>query len=459
MSINQRARETNKHRTTISRILEAFLKDGFSSLERKKRTDKGTFAVSDELTEMIRAHRIALPNLPCSSIQRMIARICTKKSWAEPTYWNIYRIHNSIPADLLTLSRDSAEYRRHYEMIHRFEASCPNEIWQADHNFMDIFVWDDHGQALKPVLTIILDDYSRAVTGYYLDFVPPSAQRTALALRQAIWHKAEPKWLACGIPDKLYTDRGSDFTSLRLKQIAIELEFELIKGRPYYPQGKGKIERFFLTMNELFLCDLTGYTAEGEAPQQPGMTLDEFRRTFHDWLINEYMQRENEDTGESPFFRWCNQPQVPRMPETLDKLHMLLMTISETRLVRRDGIHVLNYSYIDTELQNGYMRESVLVRYDPMDVSKIFVFHENKFVCSAVCPELVEKKPTYQDIAKAKNSRKKSLRLKITGAKDLVKSYAADSARPIPPAPVEETIVSALPERPRQVIRRYAVDA
>ena len=54
----------------------------------------------------------------------------------------------------LTLSRDSAEYRRHYEMIHRFEASCPNEIWQADYNFMDIFVWDDHGQALKPVLTI-----------------------------------------------------------------------------------------------------------------------------------------------------------------------------------------------------------------------------------------------------------------------------------------------------------------
>jgi len=459
MSINQRAREANVHRTTISRTLKRFRKDGFSSLERKERSDKGTFAISDELTELITAHRVALPNLSCTSIQRMIGRICAKKSWSEPTYWNIYRIYISIPADLLALSRDSAEYRRYYEMIHRFEASCPNEIWQADHNFMDIFVWDEHGQALKPVLTIILDDYSRAVTGYYLDFVPPSAQRTALALRQAIWHKKEPSWLACGIPEKLYTDRGSDFTSLRLKQIAIELEFELIKGRPYYPQGKGKIERFFLTMNELFLCDLTGYTAEGEAPKEPGMTLEEFRRTFHDWLVNEYMHRENKDTGESPYFRWCNQPHVPRMPESLNKLHMLLMTISERRLVRRDGIHALNYSYVHTDLQNGYMRESVLVRYDPMDVSKIFVYHENKFICTAVCPELADTKPTYQEIAKAKNSRKKELRIKIAGAKDLVKSYATDSARQIPPAPVEKITVTALPERPRQVIRRYAVDA
>jgi putative transposase len=460
MSINQRAQEANVHRATISRLLKRFKKDGFDSLSRRKRTDKGTFEISSELEELIKAHLIALPNLSCTSIQRLIARICVKKSWIEPTYWHVYRIQKSIPVDLLTLSKDSAEYRRLYEMIHRFEASCPNEIWQADHNFMDIFIWDEQGQALKPVLTIILDDYSRAVTGYYLDFVPPSAQRTALALRQAIWHKPEAKWLACGIPEKLYTDRGSDFTSLRLKQIAIELEFELIKGRPYYPQGKGKIERFFLTMNQLFLCELPGYTEEGKSPQKPGMTLDEFRRTFHHWLVNEYMQRENEDTGESPLFRWCNQPQIPRMPESLDSLHLLLMTISDRRLVRRDGIHALTYYYINTDLQNGYMRESVLVRYDPMDVSRIFVFHENKFICTAICPELADIRPTYQEIAKAKNSRKKRLRLEINAAKDIVKSSAADSARPIPPAPVIETSEPHLkPAAPRQVIRRYTVDA
>ena len=206
VSIKQRSSETGVHRSTLGRLLDRFKKGGFEALERKQRSDKGSFEVKASITELIRAHLIALPHHSCATIERMIARICLKQEWAAPTYWTINRIHKNIPRDLLALSKDSAEYRRLYELIHRFEASCPNEIWQADHNFMDIFIWDNSGQALKPVITVILDDYSRAVTGYYLDFVPPSAQRTALALRQAIWHKDEPKWLACGIPDKLYMD-------------------------------------------------------------------------------------------------------------------------------------------------------------------------------------------------------------------------------------------------------------
>ena len=39
----------------------------------------------------------------------------------------------------------------------------------------------------QPWLTVILDDYSRAVAGYFLFFEAPSAAQTALALRQAIW--------------------------------------------------------------------------------------------------------------------------------------------------------------------------------------------------------------------------------------------------------------------------------
>jgi len=439
-------------------MLARFRKGGSTSLERRKRSDTGSSEVAPALAEVIKAHLIALPHLSCSTVQRMVARICAKQSWLVPTYWNIYRIQKRLPTDLLTLSKDSAEYRRLYDMIHRFEASCPNEIWQADHNFMDIFVWDDLGQALKPVLTVILDDYSRAVTGYYLDFVPPSAQRTALALRQAIWHKKELNWLACGIPEKLYTDRGADFTSKRLQTISAELEFELIKGRPYYPQGKGKIERFFETMNQLFLCELPGYTPEDKAPQKPGLTLEEFRRTFHEWLINEYMQRKNEDTGESPFLRWSQKLQVPRMPESLDSLHMLLMTVPDRRLVRNDGIHTLTLRYINTDLQFGYMRESVVVRYDPTDVSQIFVFHDNKFVCVARCPEIADIKPTCNDIQKAKRARKTQLRSRLSTAQALVNLYSKDAARPIPPPPKAEVQEPVIPKKQHPPIRRYSVD-
>ena len=38
---------------------------------------------------------------------------------------------------------------------------------------------------------LIIDDYSRAVAGYFLTLSAPSAIRTALALRQAIWRKTQ----------------------------------------------------------------------------------------------------------------------------------------------------------------------------------------------------------------------------------------------------------------------------
>ena len=458
MSIAQRARELNVHRSTISRAMARFKEGGSSNLTRKKRKDKGQFELQADVAELVKAHLIALPNLSCRTIQRMLSRICSKQAWQEPTFWQIYRIQQSLPTDLLTLSKDSAEYRRLYDLVHRFEASCPNEIWQVDHNFMDIFVWDDSGQALKPVLTVVLDDFSRAVAGYYLDFVPPSAQRTALALRQSIWHKTESNWLVCGLPEKLYTDRGSDFVSKRLQTISAELQFEMIKGRAYHPQGKGKIERFFESMNQLLLCELPGYTPEDKPPQKPGLTLDELRRTFHKWLIDEYMQRKNEDTSEVPLIRWKSNALVPRMPSSLKDLHMLLMTVPDSRLVRKDGIHTLNQRYINPDLQHGYMREAVVVRYDPTDISKIFVYHENKFVCEAVCPELSESKPSLREVQNARALRKKNLRSAISVAKSMVKTHSADAARPIPEPVSSQAEPIHIRPKPQQ-IRRYTVDA
>ena len=89
---------------------------------------------------------------------------------------------------------------RRRDLIHRHEATAPNAVWQADHTELDIWLKDGRGQPEKPWLTIIIDDYSRAVAGYALSFSAPSAIQTALALRQAIWRKGRPGWQVCGIP-------------------------------------------------------------------------------------------------------------------------------------------------------------------------------------------------------------------------------------------------------------------
>jgi putative transposase len=106
----------------------------------------------------------------------------------------------------------------------RREASEPNAIWQVDHAQLNIKLLRDDGSVGKPWLTIVKDDYSRAVAGYYSGFEPPSSLRTTLALRQGIWRKGDPPWEVCDIPDVLYTDNGSDFRSKHLEQVAADLK-------------------------------------------------------------------------------------------------------------------------------------------------------------------------------------------------------------------------------------------
>jgi hypothetical protein len=55
---------------------------------------------------------------------------------------------------------------------------------------------------------VIEDDHSRAIAGYAVNLGAPSALQTALALRQAIWRKADPAWHVCGIPTVFYTDHA-----------------------------------------------------------------------------------------------------------------------------------------------------------------------------------------------------------------------------------------------------------
>ena len=51
-----------------------------------------------------------------------------------------------------------------------------------------------------------MDDQSRAVAGTMVFIGAPSTLNTSLALRQAIWRKADPSWPVCGIPDVLYVE-------------------------------------------------------------------------------------------------------------------------------------------------------------------------------------------------------------------------------------------------------------
>src|SRR5438477_422579 len=80
-----------------------------------------------------------------------------------------------------------------YDLLSRHEADKPNDIWQADHTLFDLWLRHDDGPPVRPWLTVIMDDYSRAIAGFGLSVQAPSAIQTALIRRQAIWRKPLPQ--------------------------------------------------------------------------------------------------------------------------------------------------------------------------------------------------------------------------------------------------------------------------
>ena len=224
-----------------------------------------------------------------------------------------------------------------------------------------------------PWLTIVIDDYSRAIAGYYLGFEPPSVLRTSLALHQAIWRKTDARWPICGIPEVLYTDNGSDVTSQHMGHVAADLKMQLVFSTPGQPRGRGRVERFFRTVNEMFLCTLDGYA--GKSRRKPSLTLDAFDAS----LLHTYHCRPNQADGLSPVQRWEKGGFLPRMLDSLERLDLLLVHEAKERKVRPDRIHFHRLRYLSSVLP-VYVGESITVRYDTRDMGEVRVFYRDKFL-------------------------------------------------------------------------------
>jgi putative transposase len=227
---------------------------------------------------------------------------------------------------MVTLAHDGASaFRNRYELIHRHRAETANAVWQADHTMLDVLILDHAGKPARPWLTTVVDDYSRAVAGVMVFFGAPSVLNTSLALRQAIWRKGDPAWPVCGVPDILYVDHGCDFTSKHLDQVAASLKFRIVYSAIARPQGRGKIERLFGTLNSELLPELPGHVVKGKPTSAPKLSLAELDRAVTAYIANTYHVRLHSETGQTPLDAWRGKGFLPRLPETLEELDLLLV--------------------------------------------------------------------------------------------------------------------------------------
>lgn len=289
---------------TLRRWIARYHNMGLAGLARRRRSDAGRRKLPADLIQQIEALALQKPRMSAASIHRRVAKVTTDGGCPAPSYASVQRVIRALdPAMLCLVHEGPTAYRDQYELIHRHRAERPNAAWQADHTQLDLLILDANGKSARPWLTIIQDDYSRAVAGYCVFLGAPSALQTALALRQAIWRKTEPDWPVCGIPEMLYTDHGSDFTSQHLEQVAAELRIELVFSAVARPQGRGKIERIFGTVNTELLPELPGHLAKGKTRRPPALSLSELDHIMGRFLIGTHNARRHSEIGNGPQYR------------------------------------------------------------------------------------------------------------------------------------------------------------
>lgn len=436
----QVARANGLKARTAQRWVARYRQEGLAGLIRGPRADcNHRRRVSAEAQRLIEGLALRKPPPTAAFVHRQVAKVAAQHGWPAPSYSTVYDIMRKIDPALVMLAHDGPKaYREEFDLLYRREASRPNEIWQADHTPLDIWVLDERGQSARPWLTAIIDDYSRAVPGYFIGFKAPSALITSLALRQAIWRKEDPRWHVCGIPEIFYTDHGSDFTSKHLEQVSTDLKIQLIFSTVGAPRGRGRIERFFETVNQLFLCRLPGYSPPGSDAATPTLTLPELETRFREFLLDEYHVRINGGTGLAPQNRWEAGGFLPQLPESLEHLDLLLLTVARSRRIHQDGIYFEGLRYIGLTLA-AYVGQDVTIRYDPRDLAEIRVFLDNAFLCRAICPELAGQTIGLKEIVQARNERRKALRGKLRDRAAVVEQLLAiHRPEPLPKAAEQE---------------------
>ena len=246
------------------------------------------------------------------------------------------------------------------QVFGRFEASRCNEIWTGDAL---------HGPVItgrKTYLFAFLDDRSRAVMAARFGFSEDTV-RLAAALRPALASR--------GVPQHVYVDNGSAFVDSWLLRACASLGIKLVHSAPGRPQGRGKIERFFRTVRDQFLVEITGDAAAAITG------LEELNRLFTAWTETVYHPRAHSETGAPPLRRWQEGVPVPLPLPTPAQLREAFLW-SEFRTVTKTAtVSLHGNTYQVDELLTGRKVELV---FDPFDLTGIEVRYGGRGFGNAV---------------------------------------------------------------------------
>jgi len=348
------------HLRTLERYLALYRSGGFEALKPAARVDRGQHRVLDPaIVEKAVALRREVPT-------RSVEQIIQLLEWERLVEPGVLK-RSTLSHQLVRHGASRAELSSEKEVFQRYEAPHRNSQWQGDTQYvLRLPDLKNPERSRQVYLIAFIDAYSRLVVSARM-FFEENRPRLEETLRQGI--------LAYGLPELLYTDNGQIYSSQYLERVCGELGVELRHSRPYRPQGRGKIEKWFQFVERSF-------TAEAKSLIDAGRlrTLEQLNEYFAAWLDVAYNRRKHSSTKEAPLKRWesCNHPVRRVDPE---RLREIFLWQEERRVDKTGVIHLAGNLY---EVDLRLARLKVVLRYDPYDLGRILVEHEGKRYPDAV---------------------------------------------------------------------------
>lgn len=332
-------------RSTILSWVRLYEESGgrLESLYPQDREDKGkTRAIGeDEALALINLKKefkdTSLHVLMRMARQRKILPVDFKTSYA--TIYRLFQRHGLMDKEHTPIDR------------RRFEAELPNDIWQSD--CMHGPKVDVEGRLRKAYLFAFIDDMSRLIphAEFYLHERLDSyteALQNALAKR--------------GLPRKIYIDNAPAFRSQLLAHATASLGIALIHSKPYQPEGRGKIERWFKTVRMQFLSTISD-----------GLSLDELNERLHEWIDKQYHITVHSSTKEAPLNRYLKHLHLIR--EAPKNLPDYFRTRTIRKVDKDRTVSLLGRIY---EAPVELIGKTVTLLYHEQDPSRVEVFYNSK---------------------------------------------------------------------------------
>lgn len=321
---------------TIRGWLSDYRRGGFDALLPKMRCDSGSARalpqpVADLLCETKEQH-------PDYSVALVIADVNARVKLPEGVKLSSSTVHRILSRAGLMQKKPaeaSSKDRR------RFAFDKAGELWMSDVMHGPAVVAE--GRRRKTYLLALIDDATRLIP-YAAFALGENVAAFLTVLEQGIRRR--------GIPKRLYVDNGAAFRAQHLALVCAKLGITLIHARPYQPQGKGKMERWFRTVRLQLLPTLQPEDLK---------SLDTINRRLWSWVEGEYHRSPHRGLeGATPADRWAMCSDEVRLPSS-DPSDLFLFEqkrrVHSDRTVSLDGV-----AY---EVDATLVGETVTLRYDP----------------------------------------------------------------------------------------------